>query len=417
MSDLAIQVERLGKQYAIGGAERRYDTFREALTHSLSSPFHKLRKLGGRAKAEERFWALKDVCFEVKRGEVLGIVGRNGAGKSTLLKVLSKITSPTEGRVTTFGRVASLLEVGTGFHPELTGRENIYLNGAVLGMSRVEVERKFSDIVEFSEVETFLDTPVKRYSSGMYVRLAFAVAAHLEPDVLLVDEVLAVGDAEFQRRCLGKMEEVSSGGRSVLFISHNLPSVLSLCEKAIWLEDGKIREHGSTRSVVSKYLSQTALQSQSVRSENMAGNSVLKILGADVFCDQEHTGPGITAGQDCTIRVQVQADVQIDNLDIEIGIYDELTRPLGLLQSSVSGSTFSCSTGMSEFYCKIHDTPLYPGSYILNVAVTRKNELLDGVRECCRIIVTGNKYFKSGLLPRYGPMLFNSEWQKPGSLN
>ena len=207
-----------------------------------------------RATATEEFWALKDVSFEVKRGEVLGIIGRNGAGKSTLLKILSRITEPSEGRVTIKGRVASLLEVGTGFHPELTGRENIYLNGAILGMTRAEIKRKFDEIVAFAEVEKFLDTPVKRYSSGMYVRLAFAVAAHLEPEILVVDEVLAVGDAEFQKKCLGKMSEVASGGRTVLFVSHNMAAVTSLCSRAVLLVGGKLGRQGDVAETVGAYL-------------------------------------------------------------------------------------------------------------------------------------------------------------------
>jgi len=207
----------------------------------------------------EEFWALKDVSFEVKRGEVLGVIGRNGAGKSTLLKILSRITEPTRGRVTLRGRVASLLEVGTGFHPELTGRENIFLNGAILGMTRAEIKQKFDEIVAFAEVEKFLDTPVKHYSSGMYVRLAFAVAAHLEPEVLIVDEVLAVGDAEFQRKCLGKMEEVSRrGGRTVLFVSHNMGVVTSLCPRVIWLDHGSAERDGSARAVIDDYLQRGA---------------------------------------------------------------------------------------------------------------------------------------------------------------
>src|SRR5207244_3345082 len=204
--------------------------------------------------ASEDFWALKDVSFEVRQGEVIGIIGRNGAGKSTLLKILSRITDPTEGRVTINGRVASLLEVGTGFHPELTGRENIYLNGAILGMTRAEIGRKFDEIVAFAEVEKFLDTPVKRYSSGMYVRLAFAVAAHLEPEILVVDEVLAVGDAEFQKKCLGKMSTVASGGRTVLFVSHNLTAIESLCHSCIALQRGRIFTRGSPTDVLDKYL-------------------------------------------------------------------------------------------------------------------------------------------------------------------
>ena len=244
MNDAIISVEALGKRYRIrhekGG--RSYNTFRDALASTLSAPFRSRRRNGhAPIPSTENFWALKDVSFEVKQGEVLGIIGRNGAGKSTLLKILSRITEPTEGRVTLRGRVASLLEVGTGFHPELTGRENIFLNGAILGMSRREIVTKFDEIVAFAEVEKFLDTPVKRYSSGMYVRLAFAVAAHLEPEVLIVDEVLAVGDVQFQKKCLGKMRDVSSGeGRTVFFVSHSMAAIQSLCSRVLLLEEGGI---------------------------------------------------------------------------------------------------------------------------------------------------------------------------------
>ena len=250
----AIQVDDLGKSYVISHQARvRYRTLREAVSTGAISLARTLVQ-GRTSETKEEFWALRDVTFKVEHGERLGIIGRNGAGKSTLLKILSRITEPTRGRVTISGRVASLLEVGTGFHPELTGRENIYLNGAVLGMTRSEVRRKFDDIVAFAEVDRFLDTPVKRYSSGMYVRLAFAVAAHLEPEILVVDEVLAVGDAEFQKKCLGKMEEVGNAGRTVLFVSHNLPTVLRLCPRSLLLERGNITAVGETRRVIQTYL-------------------------------------------------------------------------------------------------------------------------------------------------------------------
>ena len=241
--DVVIRAEGLGKKYLIGhAAEReRYVALRDVMARGARNLWRKTADMArGRAilagDTVEEFWALRDVSFEVKRGEVLGIIGRNGAGKSTLLKILSRITEPSEGRVTIKGRVASLLEVGTGFHPELTGRENIYLNGAILGMTRAEIRRKFDEIVDFAEVEKFLDTPVKRYSSGMYVRLAFAVAAHLEPEILVVDEVLAVGDAEFQKKCLGKMSEVAGGGRTVLFVSHNMAAVGILCPRSMHVD-------------------------------------------------------------------------------------------------------------------------------------------------------------------------------------
>jgi len=255
MSDTAIKVENLGKRYRLHHEKREsYTALRDVIARQAK---RLLRPSAGNSQAtssDEDFWALKDVSFEVKQGEVVGIIGRNGAGKSTLLKVLSRITEPTTGRITLEGRVASLLEVGTGFHPELTGRENIYLNGAILGMTKVEISAKFDEIVAFAEVERFLDTPVKRYSSGMYVRLAFAVAAHLEPEILVVDEVLAVGDAAFQRKCLGKMGEVCGSGRTVLFVSHNMQSVQQLCQRAVWLEKGCIKGVGQSDEIVNQYI-------------------------------------------------------------------------------------------------------------------------------------------------------------------
>src|SRR5256884_3462490 len=248
MSDVAIGVAGLGKQYQIGGDRKPpYKTIRESITDMVLDPLRRLRAglSADAVNGEQALWALKDVSFEVNRGEVVGIIGRNGAGKSTLLKILSRITEPTEGQAEIVGRVGSLLEVGTGFHPELTGRENVYLNGAILGMKRSEIDRRFDEIVAFSEIERFLETPVKHYSSGMYARLAFAVAAHLEPEILLVDEGLAVGDAAFQKKCLGKMGDVAKAGRTVLFVSHNMAAVRSLCSRAFLLSDGRILSSGA----------------------------------------------------------------------------------------------------------------------------------------------------------------------------
>jgi lipopolysaccharide transport system ATP-binding protein len=258
--DIVIRAEKLGKKYVIGHqAAERHSTFRDAIVGAARGWGRSVRNMArGAANVAgdelEEFWALKDINFEIRRGDVVGIIGRNGAGKSTLLKVLSRITEPSEGKVEIKGRVASLLEVGTGFHPELSGRENVYLNGAILGMSRAEIKGKFDEIVAFAEIEKFLDTPVKRYSSGMYVRLAFAVAAHLEPEILIVDEVLAVGDAEFQKKCLGKMQDVAGHGRTVLFVSHQLASIHALCRTAILLKSGRVKDMGETATVLSTYM-------------------------------------------------------------------------------------------------------------------------------------------------------------------
>lgn len=257
MNDIAIRVEDLGKRYRIGTAPERYKTLRDTIVAGVTAPIKRLRSgasANNAASASSLIWALRDISFEVPKGKVLGIVGRNGAGKSTLLKILSRVTEPTEGSAEIHGRVGSLLEVGTGFHPELTGRENIYLNGAILGMKRLEIERKFDEIVAFSEVAQFIDTPVKRYSSGMYLRLAFAVAAHLEPEILVVDEVLAVGDAEFQRKCMGKMSDVAQAGRTVLFVSHNMSAVLRLTEETLVLDKGHLVLRAPTSQAVDYYM-------------------------------------------------------------------------------------------------------------------------------------------------------------------
>jgi lipopolysaccharide transport system ATP-binding protein len=275
MRDLAIRAEKLGKRYRIGGSRARAKG-RERVLNRLATPFRYLASTLREPAPEETIWALRDVSFEVKSGEVVGFIGSNGAGKSTLLKVLSRITEPTQGRALIRGRVGSLLEVGTGFHPELTGRENIYLSGTILGMKRIEIDRKFDEIIAFAEVDKFLDTPVKRYSSGMAVRLGFAVAAHLEPEVLLVDEVLAVGDLAFQKKCLGKMGDVAKRGRTVLFVSHNMIAVQNMCQRVIWLQNGRLMEDGPTSDVLGKYLS-ASFSSQTSDSPGCAQTRLKKL--------------------------------------------------------------------------------------------------------------------------------------------
>ena len=278
MKDIAIRVEGLGKRYFIASSQNRYLTLRDSLARSVKAPFRRAASLlrghaTGAAELHEAIWALKDVTFEVERGGVVGIIGSNGAGKSTLLKVLSRITAPTEGYAEIQGRISSLLEVGTGFHPELTGRENVFLNGAILGMKKAEIDAKFDEIVAFAEVERFIDTPVKHYSSGMHVRLAFAVAAHLEPEVLVVDEVLSVGDVAFQRKCVGKMQGIAGTGRTVLFVSHNMGAVANLCETGLWLENGRIAALDSVDSAIAQYL-------QSVSSERGGDSSQWRRSGS-----------------------------------------------------------------------------------------------------------------------------------------
>jgi lipopolysaccharide transport system ATP-binding protein len=299
MSNFAIRVESVSKQYQIGQAEQQ-TTLGEALTSAARHPLKRLQSLAGSwsGQASRTIWALQDVSFEVRHGEVIGIIGRNGAGKSTMLKILSHITAPTRGRVELYGRVGSLLEVGTGFHPELTGRENIYLNGAILGMKRAEIRRKFDEIVAFAEIDKFLDTPVKRYSSGMYVRLAFAVAAHLEPEILIIDEVLAVGDASFQKKCLNKMEGVSQEGRTVLFVSHSMPAITRLCKRAVLLHEGRLLQDAPSHQVVSAYLS------------SGTGTS------AERTWPDPATAPQGEIARLCAIRVRNEQSQIIDTVDI-----------------------------------------------------------------------------------------------------
>src|SRR6266496_461637 len=276
MSDVVIRVENLGKRYRVGERKEAYGTLRDTIVSAVQASMDALRGHGSK-NGKKEFWALRGVSFGVKRGEVLGIIGRNGAGKSTLLKILSRVTRPTVGRAMIQGCVGSLLEVGTGFHPELTGRENIYLNGAILGMTKAEIDRDFDAIVEFAEIERFLDVPVKRYSSGMHMRLAFSIAAHFEPDILIVDEVLAVGDATFQKKCLGKMDRAAHEGRTVLFVSHSMPTVLSLCDRVLLLHGGQLVDEGGPPKIVQRYLAAHAVNSATLldeRSDRMGDGSV-----------------------------------------------------------------------------------------------------------------------------------------------
>jgi lipopolysaccharide transport system ATP-binding protein len=284
-----ITVKNLSKQYRIGAAATQYSTLRESLTNVIRTPLNWFRPNGTSGKGT--IWALNDVSFQVRPGEVVGIIGRNGAGKSTLLKILSRITDPTRGEVDLYGRVGSLLEVGTGFHPELTGRENIYLNAAIMGMKRAEIKRKFNDIVAFAEIETFIDTPVKRFSSGMYMRLAFSVAAHIETEILLVDEVLAVGDASFQKRCLGKMSDVAREGRTVLFVSHNMGALSRLCKQGLLLSSGKLMKQGPIHEVIDAY-TQDSLETNAINTFALDSNKVFQMLKLSLF---DHKGVPATS--------------------------------------------------------------------------------------------------------------------------
>ena len=338
----------------------------------------------------EEFWALKDVSFEVKQGEVLGIIGRNGAGKSTLLKILSRITEPTEGRVLLRGRVSSLLEVGTGFHPELTGRENIFLNGAILGMTQREIRKKFDEIVAFAEVEKFLDTPVKHYSSGMYVRLAFAVAAHLEPEILIVDEVLAVGDAEFQKKCLGKMNEVSrSQGRTVLFVSHNMEAVSKLCTHGILFEAGRVRAIGNVKNVVSAYLHGNSFSprvvdfSSRARPEPLAGRARL-VKGAPSDPDSSWSLP---FGKELSLDISIDVEPSVTRLIIAIGLWSDRGFEVASWSNKCMGMQLPVRAGSNTFRIAYEHLRLLPGQYFLGFAVASDRGIEDYLPEAIQFQV------------------------------
>jgi len=376
MSEVAISCDGLSKQYRIGERES-YKALRDVITNAAASPFRRLRAAlnngNGNSALEthdssliahhsDRFWALDDVSFEVKRGEVIGIIGRNGAGKSTLLKILSRITKPTRGHAKIHGRVGSLLEVGTGFHPELTGRENIYLNAAILGMRKAEVERKFDEIVAFAEVEKFIDTPVKRYSSGMYVRLAFAVAAHMETEVLLVDEVLAVGDAQFQKKCFEKMREIGKGGRTILFVSHNMSAMRNICERGLILDQGNLVSQGEINSVVDRYMATSAragLCSSEVQTESFTVDDV-RIYSK--------TGPAIKTFDPVEIRVAFTAKTEILDPGVYVAVISMDNQRLTGLDFKDFDTVAAIPAGQaSEMGFSLTSLPLLPGDYQLEV--------------------------------------------------
>lgn len=372
-----VRVEGLSKQYRIGAREAAYATLREALMEVLRSPFERLRPRNGKV-SHQTIWALKDVGFEVEQGEAFGIIGRNGAGKSTLLKVLSRITEPTTGRAELYGRVASLLEVGTGFHPELTGRENIYLNGAILGMRKAEIDRKFDEIVAFSELEQFLDTPVKRYSSGMYMRLAFAVASHLEPEILVVDEVLAVGDAAFQKKCLGKMNAAATEGRTVLFVSHNMVAIQSLCRQVICLDQGKIVESGAPGAVISSYLASAVggpgqLEEVWDDIERAPGNDIARLHSVRVRHENEGFSDFLTMKTPFVIEVQYWNLLPGAQLNITLHLYTEqdiiaFTTGNG---ADVVGREYHTPAGLFRCACHVPGDLLNAGKHRFVVLVVR----------------------------------------------
>lgn len=361
-----IEVKNISKKYVIGHQKTRYNSLRDDLTSAVKKPIDWVR---GTRNQKEEFWALKDINFSVEKGEVLGIIGANGAGKSTLLKILSRITPPTEGMIKMQGRVGSLLEVGTGFHPELTGRENIYLNGAILGMKRKEIAKKFDEIVEFAGIEKFLDTPVKHYSSGMHVRLAFSVAAHLEPDILIVDEVLAVGDAEFQKKSLGKMEEITKkDGRTILFVSHNMAAVKSLCSKAILLDGGKIIMEGSVQDVVNKYSSSIGINSKidllKIKHNNRHQEfGILSMLS--IYDSNYNPCSTFSMGDSVIFKISVHCKKYLKNAEVGVKISSSLGVAIHYFTSIWEGLRVDLDPGDYVFEVVIPQILLLPGKYII----------------------------------------------------
>ena len=416
MNPPVIQVENLSKQYHIGSlkAERRlgYRSLRDSLADAFATPFRRTGALVrgqayGASELNETFLALDNISFEVKQGDVVGIIGRNGAGKSTLLKILSRITEPTAGLVTLRGRVGSLLEVGTGFHPELTGRENIYLNGAILGMKRMEIARKFDEIVAFAEVAQFIDTPVKHYSSGMYLRLAFAVAAYLEPEILLVDEVLAVGDAAFQQKCLGKMDDVAGEGRTVLFVSHNMVAVSALCRRCVYLKAGSIKADGSPDTVIGHYLNDVHSRGGQVlaRRTDRVGNgrvTVTDIRWRDAATHQPLVS--LISGQAVHLAISYRSSStkRIDGFEIGLSFYTHLGQFIMVLNSQMANRAFESLPPAGHVYCHLARFPLMSGRFSVNYHLLVNGQLADHVENALTVTVETGDFFGTGISKALG---------------
>jgi lipopolysaccharide transport system ATP-binding protein len=408
-----ITVDNLSKTYRIGTRLAHAGSLRDSIGALFRAPFS-LNKSNGKQGGKE-FWALKDVSFSIEPGEVVGIIGRNGAGKSTLLKILSRITAPSSGRIELHGRVGSLLEVGTGFHPELTGRENIFLNGSILGMKRSEIERDFDEIVAFSEIEKFLDTPVKHYSSGMYVRLAFAVAAHLVPEILIVDEVLAVGDTQFQKKCLGKMGSVAKQGRTVLFVSHSLPAIRNLCERTILLEGGALKDQGKTADIIHRYFvdvedrSDYDLRTRTDRS----GTGEVRCVRITYLDASQKVVPFLYSGQSCYFQVDIEADsAGFNQIKIGIGIDDAESNRIVTLFSEFTDQTFDIKEMHGRFLCAVPALNLRPDTYLISVYIGNQSKAYDCVIHAAKLEVHDSDFFGTGRFPDkgQGPVLMKQHW-------
>ena len=406
MSDVAIRIEGISKHYRIGNQDIEwYKTLRDTLTNAATVPLRAIRsKLQGSkgqgSNGYKSFWALKDVTFEIKQGEIVGLIGRNGAGKSTLLKILSRITDPTEGYVEMYGRMSSLLEVGTGFNAELSGRENIHLNGAILGMRRAEIMRKFDEIVAFAEVEKFIDTPVKRYSSGMYLRLAFAVAAHLEPEILLVDEVLAVGDAAFQKKCLGKMSEVAHEGRTVVLVSHNMAAITNLCGRTAVLGGGHLDFFGDTQLAVAEYLNglpagESDDLAQRVDREGGGRARIQKLMLLDEYGAPKDV---IQSGESLTVAMEYLSSEEkpLKNALFEVKVFNQYGEQMFILSTFLTGQFFDILPGSGTVYCYLPAFLVTPDIYTTTVRLYVNSQLEDLVANASRLTVIEGDFFGSG---------------------
>jgi lipopolysaccharide transport system ATP-binding protein len=413
-----LTIQNLGKCYRVQASSGPrtaygYRTLREDLMDSLKAPLRWFRS-GPAAPAEQDFWALDNVSFQVNRGEVVGIIGHNGAGKSTLLKILSRITKPTVGEVRLRGRVGSLLEVGTGFHPELSGRENIFLNGAILGMRRQEIQKKFDQIVDFAEIERFLDTPVKRYSSGMYVRLAFAVAAHLEPEILIVDEVLAVGDLSFQRKCMGRMREVGRSGSTILFVSHNMPAVEALCTRSVLLDHGKVAMDGGVHELVQEYHRRVLHAHGEVGSALSELNSPTRthkiFRSATLLSENQEPTNFMPVGGRFHLRLVLDAPITVEAPTVTVGIDDNLGQRLMSLQTPLTNPVLTRLQAPCVLDCVIESLPLAPGDYWVKLGFAAVPDEIDEIERALRFTVTEGDLFSSGRGHHRGACVAPSKW-------
>lgn len=410
MADPIIHIENIGKSYKL---KHLLGTKDEMLVHSVKNLG---KSLLSKKQAEEEFWALQNISFDIQKGDRVGIIGRNGAGKSTLLKILSRIVSPTTGRIEYEGRMASLLEVGTGFHGDLSGRENIYLNGSILGMSKKEINARFDEIVAFSEVEKFLDTPVKRYSSGMYVRLAFAVAAHLDPEILIVDEVLAVGDAAFQKKCLGKMREISGAGKTILFVSHNMAAIQNLCNKSIVLKHGKVDfDINETSLAIRHYIKEGIAMGKTRLSERKDRDGEGKIRLESVhFADSDgNEVNGVKSGEEVSFVIGTKIpEKKINNIGLSITIYSDEGAEMLTLANHISGEPFVSISEDQKIFCNVKKFPLTKGDYVANLSLYKDNILQDIVKEGFSFSVYEGDFYGTGkTLPGNRPsVLIDHQW-------